>query len=114
MINTLYEYKHSNNSACGIHLVLSSSYSKILGETNFQPREFPRSGSKAKDGEEREKKKDRKLVLTMASYTLQTPPQVAPGPKERKKSVKTMASIASMEAVWTKREKSALTMASYA
>ena len=28
----------------------SSSYAKILGETNFQPREFPRSGSKAKDG----------------------------------------------------------------
>ena len=26
------------------------SYAKILGETNFQPREFPRSGSKAKDG----------------------------------------------------------------
>ena len=54
------------------------------------------------------------MVITMASYTLQTPPQVAPGPKERKKSVKTMDSIASMEAVWTKREKSALTMASYA
>ena len=25
---------------------ISSSYAKILGETNFQPREFPRSGSK--------------------------------------------------------------------
>ena len=30
---------------------LTISYAKILGETNFQPREFPRSGSKAKDGE---------------------------------------------------------------
>ena len=30
---------------------LSSSYAKILGETNFHTREFPRSGSKAKDGE---------------------------------------------------------------
>ena len=35
---------------------------KILGETNFQPREFPRSWSKAKD---------RKLVITMACYALQ-------------------------------------------
>ena len=34
---------------------ISSSYAKILGETNFHTREFPRSGSKAKDGE-REKK----------------------------------------------------------
>ena len=29
---------------------ISSSFVKILGETKFQPREFPRSGSKAKDG----------------------------------------------------------------
>ena len=36
-----------------IFLHISSSYTKILGETNFQPREFPRSGSKAKDGKER-------------------------------------------------------------
>ena len=55
---------------------VSSSYAKILGETNFQPSEIPRSGSKAKDGErkkerEREKEKDRKLVITMASYALQ-------------------------------------------
>ena len=27
---------------------------KIGGETNFQPREFPRSGSKAKDRKEKE------------------------------------------------------------
>ena len=31
------------------------SYAKLLGETNFQPREFPRSGSKAKDGKEKKK-----------------------------------------------------------
>ena len=31
---------------------ISSSYAKISGETNFQPREFPRSGSKAKDGKD--------------------------------------------------------------
>ena len=37
-------------------------YAKILGEINFQPREFPQSGSKAKDGKEkrkREKKTER-------------------------------------------------------
>ena len=58
---------------------MSSSYAKLLGETNFQPREIPRSGSKTKDGEERKKK--RKLVITMA---IATPHRVAhakpPGP----------------------------------
>ena len=29
---------------------ISSSYAKIQGETNFQSRQFPRSGSKAKNG----------------------------------------------------------------
>ena len=45
------------------------------------------SGSKAKDGEkkkERRKRRDRTMVITMASYALQTPPRVAhakpPGP----------------------------------
>ena len=37
---------------------ISSSYAKILGQTNFYTREFPRSGSKAKDGE-RERKEER-------------------------------------------------------
>ena len=36
---------------------ISSSYAKILGETNFRTREIPRSGSKAKDGEKREKER---------------------------------------------------------
>ena len=34
-------------------LHISSGYAKILGETNFQPREFPRIGSKAEDVKER-------------------------------------------------------------
>ena len=42
---------------------------KIFGETNFHPREFPQSGSKAKD--EERKKRNRKLVITMASIALQ-------------------------------------------
>ena len=37
----------------------SFSYPKILGETNFHTREIPRSGSKAKDGGERERKIER-------------------------------------------------------
>ena len=36
-----------------LSLHISSSYAKILGETNYQPGEIPRSGSKAKDGEKR-------------------------------------------------------------
>ena len=38
-------------------LYISSSYVKILGETNFHPREIPRSGSKAEDGEVEKKKR---------------------------------------------------------
>ena len=38
-------------------LDISSSYANILRETNFQLREIPQSGSKAKDGEEREKER---------------------------------------------------------
>ena len=40
-------------------LHISSSFAKILGETNFRTREFPRSGSKEKDREKKEKKKKR-------------------------------------------------------
>ena len=38
---------------------ISSSYAKILGEKLFHTWEIPRSGSKAKDGEERRKKRER-------------------------------------------------------
>ena len=37
---------------------ISSSYAKILGETNFQPRKIPQSGSKAKDRKERKREKE--------------------------------------------------------
>ena len=36
---------------------ISSSYAKILGETNFHTREIPQSGSKAKEGEKRKKER---------------------------------------------------------
>ena len=36
-------------------------YAKILGETNFHTREFLQSGSKAKDGEKREKEGNNKV-----------------------------------------------------
>ena len=39
-------------------LHISSSYAKILGETNFHTREIPRSRSKAKDGEKKKKRRD--------------------------------------------------------
>ena len=38
---------------------ISSSYAKILGETNFHTREIPRSGSKAKDGEKKRGERER-------------------------------------------------------
>ena len=36
---------------------ISSSYAKILGETNFHTRDIPRSGSKAKDRERKKRKR---------------------------------------------------------
>ena len=45
-----------------VFLDISSSYAKILGETNFQPREFPRSGPKGKDGKREREKKERLKV----------------------------------------------------
>ena len=54
---------------------MSSSYAKILGETNFHAREIPRSGSKAEDGE---RKKESKHGA-----------RKSPGPKEREKERKT-------------------------
>ena len=38
---------------------ISSSYAKILGEKLFRTWEFPRSGSKAKDGEKKKKRRER-------------------------------------------------------
>ena len=45
-----------------ILLIISSSYAKILGQKLFRTWEFPRSGSKAKDGEKKEKKKRRERL----------------------------------------------------
>ena len=44
-------------------LHIYSIYAKIFGETKFHTREFPRSGSKAKDGEREKKKKKKKERL---------------------------------------------------
>ena len=35
------------------------NFAKIFGETNFRTLEIPRSGSKAEDGEKKERKKER-------------------------------------------------------
>ena len=56
---------------------MSSSYAKILGETKFQPREFPRSGSNAEDVKEEIRKK-RKPMITVNDYNGQ---YLSPEPK---------------------------------
>ena len=60
---------------------MSSCYAKILGETNFHTREFPRSGSKGKDGErERERKKERERQIVgnnNGQLRIATPPRLA-------------------------------------
>ena len=67
-------------------LHISSSYAKILGETNFHAREIPRSGWKVEGGEERKKKKEEEEKSRWKQWpaSLRTPPRVAhastPGP----------------------------------
>ena len=65
---------------------------KYWGETNFQPREIPRSGSKAEDGE-REREKERKLVKTMAKLRMAHASthgaRKPPGPKYQSKAADT-------------------------
>ena len=58
---------------------------KYWGKQIFTHGRFPEVGQKQKtERGEKRKKEDRKLVITMVSYALQTPPQVAhakpPGP----------------------------------
>ena len=43
---------------------------KYWGKQIFAHGRFPRSGSKAKDGEKREEKKDRTMVITMAKLRM--------------------------------------------
>ena len=40
---------------------ISSGYAKILGETNFQPWQIPRSGSGSKRQREKKRKKEERL-----------------------------------------------------
>ena len=52
---------------------ISSCYAKILGETNFRTREIPRSGSKAKNGEKKRRRRgerDLTMVKTMAKLRM--------------------------------------------
>ena len=67
-----------------------SSYAKILGEKLFRTWELPRSGSKAKNGEEREREREREKERlnndkNNGQLRIATPPRVAhakpPGPK---------------------------------
>ena len=70
-------------------LHISSSYVKILGVTNFHTREFPRSGSKAKDGEKKEKRKKEerpKVGNNNGQLRIATPPRVAHAKPPRPKS----------------------------
>ena len=44
-----------------------------IGETNFQPREIPRSGSKGKDGKQREKEIDTEMnEFVLAHFRIQS------------------------------------------
>ena len=59
-------------------LHISSSYTKILGETNFRTWEIHRSGSKAKDGKEERGKKKKKTKVGdkngQATHGVRKPP----------------------------------------
>ena len=64
---------------------ISSSYAEILGDKFFHTWEIPRSGSKAEDGEKKER--ERKLVITMAKLRMVHASthgaRKPPGPKTR-------------------------------
>ena len=53
-------------------LDISSSYAKILGKQIFSLVSFPEVGQKQKTEKKKERESDWKLVITMASYALQT------------------------------------------
>ena len=55
--SVFFHKKNENYLTIFLLLQISSSYAKLLRETNFQPREIPRSRSKAKDGGEKRKSK---------------------------------------------------------
>ena len=76
-------------------LHISSSYAKILGETNFHTREFPRSGSKAKDG--KRQRKEERLNDGVNNGQATHGARKLPG---LKKYVKTMATFVSVLQVW--------------
>ena len=63
-----------------------------MGEANFHTQENPRSGSKAEDGEKKKKKEERGAKVgdnnVQATHGVRKPP----GPKEDRKLVITMAS----------------------
>ena len=96
---------------------ISSSYAKILGETNFHAREIPRSGSKAKDGEKREKERTKERLndgnnngqATHGARKHACRTQAAWAKKEERKWVITMTSYAcnatsgcAQKAAWAK------------
>ena len=54
-----FSYKNKNYLKTIFFFHISSSYAKILGETNFHAQEIPRSGSKAEDGEREKKRRER-------------------------------------------------------
>ena len=52
------------------NLLFFRTKKKLLEETNFQPQEFPQSGSKAKDGEKRERERRAKVGNNNGQLTL--------------------------------------------
>ena len=72
---------------------ISSSYAKILGQELFRTWEFPRSGSKAKDGEKRKKKERAKVGDNNGQATHGA----------RKHAWHTQATWASFTEGWTKK-----------
>ena len=52
----LNDGNNNGQATHGARMAHASRLAKILGKTNFHTQEFPRSGSKAKDGEKKKKK----------------------------------------------------------
>ena len=84
---------------------ISSSYAKILGETNFHTREIPRSGSKAKDGEKIGERKKKRLNDGNNNGQATHGARKPPGPKQRRPGNKSVNKLGPDQTKQHKKEK---------
>ena len=92
----------------------SSSYAKILGETNFQPWEFSRSRSLAKDRGEKTPENPNNLFLYISSIYAKILEETNVQPREFPRSGSKAKDVKEERGEMRRDQKLVITMASYA